>query len=270
MTSNLYRLIQLARFLSGLSLALATTASLRAQTTPYSLFQRHQTQAQPQGQQPVSRETAPDDCIDCIDPRRGDQEQQLQDADVPSRKRSGSPSLNYRSLSPTYGSADPRYGSDRYGPDRDQRDNDTSNAAMARDRVIEPPTEFQRFVRTSTGRLLPIFGSTLFERVPSTFAPTDRVPTKADYIVGPGDEIELRVWGQLNFSERFIVDAAGDIFLPQVGRISVSGVKFAQLREILQSALARVYRNFDLNVNMGQLRSMQIFVLGQARRPGVP
>jgi protein involved in polysaccharide export with SLBB domain len=53
-----------------------------------------------------------------------------------------------------------------------------------------------------------------------------------------------------------------------VGRISVSGVKFAQLREVLRSALGRVYRNFDINVNMGQLRSMQIFVLGQAHRPG--
>ncbi|HMF78458.1 MAG TPA: hypothetical protein VK604_22560, partial [Bryobacteraceae bacterium] len=71
MTSNLYQWIQLARLLSGLSLALATTASLRAQTTPHQLFQRQQTQTQPQGQQPVSREAAADDCIDCIDPRRG-------------------------------------------------------------------------------------------------------------------------------------------------------------------------------------------------------
>jgi protein involved in polysaccharide export with SLBB domain len=115
--------------------------------------------------------------------------------------------------------------------------------------------------------LLPLFGSVLFDRVPSTFTPNE-VPTNSDYLVGPRDEVELHVWGQVNFSERFTVDAAGDIFLPQAGRLNISGIKFSQLRDVLHSALAQVYRNFDLSVSMGRLRSMQIFVLGQARRPG--
>jgi protein involved in polysaccharide export with SLBB domain len=138
---------------------------------------------------------------------------------------------------------------------------------MTRPIPPEPPTEFQRFVQSSTGSLLPIFGAALFNGVPSTFAP-DEVPTNGDYVVGPRDEVEVHVWGQVNFSERFRVDTAGDIFLPQAGRVSVSGVKFSQLGDVLRSALGRVYRNFDLNVSMGHLRSVQIFILGQARRPG--
>ncbi|MGI8959974.1 MAG: SLBB domain-containing protein [Bryobacteraceae bacterium] len=135
-------------------------------------------------------------------------------------------------------------------------------------RVTEPPTEFQLYVQSSVGRLLPIYGARLFDRVPSTFAPADLVPVTSDYIVGPGDEIDVQVWGQLNFRRRLTVDRAGAIFLSQVGSITVAGLRFSQLQDALRSAIGHIYRNFDINVNMGQLRSIQIFVVGQARRPG--
>ncbi len=132
----------------------------------------------------------------------------------------------------------------------------------------EPPTEFQRFVASSVGQVLPIFGAALFEKVPTTFAPLDRVPVTADYVIGPGDEILLRVWGQLNLDLRLPVDRAGAVYIPQVGNVVVSGIQFRQLPDYLRSQLERVFRNFDLSVNMGQLRSIQIYVVGQARQPG--
>ncbi|HEU5408474.1 MAG TPA: hypothetical protein VFU48_11950, partial [Nitrospira sp.] len=64
--------------------------------------------------------------------------------------------------------------------------------------VKEAPTEFQQFVATSVGRELPLFGYNLFEQVPSTFAPVDRVPVTADYLIGPGDELLIRAWGQID------------------------------------------------------------------------
>jgi polysaccharide biosynthesis/export protein len=134
--------------------------------------------------------------------------------------------------------------------------------------VTEAATDFQRFVASSIGQILPIFGTSLFERVPSTFAPLDRVPVTADYVVGPGDQILLRVWGQVNLDLELTVDRAGAVFVPQAGNINVAGLQFQQLPGYLRSQLERVFRNFDLNVNMGQLRSIQIFVMGQARRPG--
>jgi protein involved in polysaccharide export with SLBB domain len=131
-----------------------------------------------------------------------------------------------------------------------------------------PPTDFQRFVASSIGEILPILGASLFERVPTTFAPLDRVPVTADYVVGPGDQILLRAWGQVNLDLELTVDRAGAVFVPQAGNMNVAGLQFQQLSAYLRSQLGRVFRNFDLDVNLGQLRSIQIFVVGEVRRPG--
>jgi protein involved in polysaccharide export with SLBB domain len=133
----------------------------------------------------------------------------------------------------------------------------------------EPLTEFQKLLASTYGQVLPIFGQDLFHGVPSTFAPLDQIPVTADYVVGPGDEVRIRVWGQVNFSADVTVDRSGDIYLPQVGRIHVTGTAFSDLGQQIRTQIARVYRNFDLTVDLGQLRSIQVFVVGQARRPGV-
>jgi polysaccharide export outer membrane protein len=132
----------------------------------------------------------------------------------------------------------------------------------------EPPSEFQRFVAASAGKTLPVFGASLFDRAPTTFAPVDRAPVTADYVVGPGDQILLRVWGQVALNLDLTVDRSGSIYIPQVGSLSVAGLEFRQLPGFLKTQLEQVFRNFDLNVNMGQLRSIQVFVVGSARRPG--
>lgn len=145
---------------------------------------------------------------------------------------------------------------------RDERNDELGAAAPER------PTEFQRLVEVTTGRRLPIYGAALFSRVPSTFAPVDDVPVTPDYVIGPGDQLRLQVWGQVNQQGSYTVDRTGSIAIPQVGTVHVAGVRFSELTGFLRSQLGRVYRNFDLNVNMGQLRSIQVFVVGQARRPG--
>jgi polysaccharide export outer membrane protein len=124
-------------------------------------------------------------------------------------------------------------------------------------------------VTSTTGRQLPIFGASLFSGdVPSTFAPVDDIPVGPDYVIGPGDELRLQIWGQVNQDGSFIVDRTGAISVPQMGTIHVAGQRYDQLNEFLRGQFGRVYRNFNLNVTMGQLRSIQVFVVGQARRPG--
>ena len=132
----------------------------------------------------------------------------------------------------------------------------------------ELPTDFQQLILSTTGQQLPIFGENLFRGVPSTFAPVENIPVTPDYVLGPGDEIRLQVWGQVNQQGSFFVDRTGSIAVPQLGTIHVAGVRYSALTEFLRSQLGRVYRNFDLNVNLGQLRSIQVFVVGQVRRPG--
>jgi protein involved in polysaccharide export with SLBB domain len=133
----------------------------------------------------------------------------------------------------------------------------------------EPLTEFQKFVASTNGQVLPIYGASLFRRVPSTFAPLDMSPVPPDYVIGPGDELRIRVWGQLSFHDNLRVDRSGDIYLPQVGPVHVAGMAFSALDAHLRSAVGRVYRNFDLTADLGQIRAIQVYVSGLARRPGV-
>jgi polysaccharide biosynthesis/export protein len=134
--------------------------------------------------------------------------------------------------------------------------------------VLPERNEFQDFVVQSLGRELPLFGHNLFLDVPTTFAPLDLIPVTPDYVVGPGDEILIRAWGQVDVDYRAIVDRNGTIHIPQVGTVTVGGLRYQDLNGFLRGAIGRVFRNFDLNVNLGQLRSIQIYVVGQARKPG--
>jgi protein involved in polysaccharide export with SLBB domain len=163
---------------------------------------------------------------------------------------------------------------------RNNNNEEEDGRARERDRMAYPgkfrgveavpptPDEFQKFVATSIGSRLPVYGRSLFERIPATFAPVDRVPVTGDYEVGPGDEILIRAWGQIDLNGRLVVDRDGQVFLPKVGTLSVAGLKYQQLPEYFRSSIGRVFRNFDLTISLGQLRSIQIFVAGRARRPG--
>ena len=132
----------------------------------------------------------------------------------------------------------------------------------------EPLTEFQKFAASTTGVVLPVFGSDLFTNVPSTFAPLENAPVPPDYVLGPDDLVRVRVWGQVNFNANLRVDRSGDIYLPQVGSVHVAGVQFSNLDQMLREAVAKIYRHFDLSVQLGDIRSIQIYVTGEGRRPG--
>jgi protein involved in polysaccharide export with SLBB domain len=158
-------------------------------------------------------------------------------------------------------------GTNQQGTQTQQQQQQQRQNSLAR-LPLDPPTEFQQMIANSTGKTLPIYGAHLFRNPPSTFAPLNMVPVTPDYVVGPGDELLIQTWGQVTLNSRFTVDRSGSIYIPQVGTLHVSGLKFAQVQDYLKEQMSRVFRNFDLNVNMGQLRSIQVFVVGQARQPG--
>lgn len=129
-------------------------------------------------------------------------------------------------------------------------------------------SEFQDFVAQSVDQVLPIYGQDLFSTSPSTFAPLDNIPVTADYVIGPGDEIIIRGWGQVDIDLNVVVDRDGTIVLPKIGSIGVAGLRYQELQSHLKQAISRVFRNFEMTVTLGKLRSIQVFVVGQARRPG--
>ena len=132
----------------------------------------------------------------------------------------------------------------------------------------DQPTEFQRMVFASVGQMLPIYGAKLFLQSPSTFAPVDQVPVTDSYVVGPGDQLLVRIWGQINFNADLTVDRNGTIYIPQVGAIQVGGTTYGDVQRHIHDSVAHIYKNFDLSVNLGQLHPIRIFVIGQARYPG--
>ena len=133
----------------------------------------------------------------------------------------------------------------------------------------EPLTEFQKFVASSTGLILPVYGADLFRRIPSTFAPVDMASVPPDYVIGPGDELRIRVWGQVSIQANVRVDRSGEVYLPQVGQVHVADLRLSELDAHLRDAIGRVYHNFDLTADVGQIRAIQVYVSGEARRPGV-
>lgn len=129
-----------------------------------------------------------------------------------------------------------------------------------------PTTEFQRFVFESTGREVPLFGYSLFDA--TTYPSLTNVPVPADYVIGPGDEVVLRLWGSVDADVKATVDRNGQISLPRVGTFRVAGTQASQLEAKLRAEVSKVFKNFEINASLGQLRAIQVFVVGQAKRPG--
>ena len=129
------------------------------------------------------------------------------------------------------------------------------------------PGQFQRFVQETTGRLLPVYGADLFDN-PQAYAADSNLPAPADYVLGPGDEVRLEVWGPLDFSSNLTIDRNGQVTLPKVGVVTLAGVAVRDLEKTLRSQLGKVFANFNANASLGRLRGIQVYVVGQARQPG--
>jgi len=115
-------------------------------------------------------------------------------------------------------------------------------------------------------RTLTQFGYSYFRNV--TFYPQTDVPVSDDYLTGPGDTLVLNVWGSIEGTYELPVSRSGEVFLPKGGPVKVAGVPFGRLAEVFRLRLAREYRDFDLSVNMGRLRTVKVNVVGEVTAPG--
>jgi protein involved in polysaccharide export with SLBB domain len=112
------------------------------------------------------------------------------------------------------------------------------------------------------------FGYSFFYQAPTSFLPLQAVPVGPDYIIGPGDTIRIIVWGSVQGEYNLTVNRNGQIDIPKVGVVQVSGLTYRQLREVMDREFARQYNNFQMNVTLDNLRTIQVYVVGQARFPG--
>ncbi|WP_217522780.1 SLBB domain-containing protein [Vibrio metschnikovii] len=112
------------------------------------------------------------------------------------------------------------------------------------------------------------FGLELFAASPTTFAPVSDVPVPSDYRVGPNDEIIVQLFGKDNSTHRLRVNREGVINFPSLGPISVAGLSFSEVRASLMQRVQEQMIGVRSDITLGELRSMQIFVMGDAYKPG--
>ncbi|EGQ7661895.1 OtnA protein [Vibrio parahaemolyticus] len=112
------------------------------------------------------------------------------------------------------------------------------------------------------------FGLDLFAGSPTTFAPISDVPVPADYTVGAGDEIVIQLFGKENTTHRLRVNRAGIINFPSLGPIQVAGMTFPDVRDSLNQRVKEQMIGVRSDISLGEMRTMQVFVMGDAYKPG--
>jgi len=114
-----------------------------------------------------------------------------------------------------------------------------------------------------------MFGYNLFAYSDvSTFAPVENIPVGADYVLGPGDELRIILWGAVENTYAQTIDRYGRIYLPTVGPIRVWGLTFTQAEKLILAYLSQYFKDFQSSVTMGHLRSVKVYVVGEVKQPG--
>jgi len=138
------------------------------------------------------------------------------------------------------------------------------------------PDEFEMFVSglagyTVSGRPAVVrrFGSDLAMQADIASDAGEPLPlVPPDYLVKPGDQLLVSLWGSVDAELDVTVDRSGRVTLPRLGAVVVAGTRFADLADVLRRRAAQTFKNFELSVSMGELRGVRVFVTGFVQRPG--
>lgn len=184
--------------------------------------------------------------------------------------------------------AEPFYRKAPYQPNEfeiyvQRRANELQSQGRAQDTDAEAGTDAEQPQRqgqdgvggrdTSTGRrsFLPQvrrFGANLVTD-DSSYVTQDPLPLiPGDYVVRPGDEVRVTIWGTVDGDLRLAVDRSGNIAVPRVGSIHVAGLRSADLDEAISRRLGETFKNFKVSTTLGQVRAIRVFVGGYVQRPG--
>lgn len=131
---------------------------------------------------------------------------------------------------------------------------------------------------TKAGKGLKIFGSNLFNRKKVTFTPSLNIATPSDYELGPGDELVIDIWGAAEQTYRLPISPEGTISIDNLGPVYVNGLTIEEARDRLTDKLSQIYSGLKpaaggrkdtyARISLGNIRSIKVTVLGEARVPG--
>ncbi|MFC1236649.1 SLBB domain-containing protein [Vibrio sp. F74] len=137
------------------------------------------------------------------------------------------------------------------------------------ERVTETQISVAQIPDTNTSEdKLKSFGYDVFSGSPMEFTVIDNMPVPLDYIMAPGDEVTIRLYGKTSQELNLTIDREGFIYFPTLGPLSVAGQTFSQLREYVSNLVKQKVMGVEVVVSMGAMRTMQVFVVGEVTQPG--
>jgi protein involved in polysaccharide export with SLBB domain len=113
------------------------------------------------------------------------------------------------------------------------------------------------------------FGYNIFNSSPTTFAQVDDIPVPPDYIIGPGDNLVVQLFGKLNVQYDLTVTREGTLLIPELGPITVSGQTFAEIKTKMVKLFDEQVIGATASVSMGRLRTIKVRLAGEFKKPGV-
>ncbi|QGP79720.1 SLBB domain-containing protein [Sphingobium sp. CAP-1] len=130
------------------------------------------------------------------------------------------------------------------------------------------PGEFEKWAREVTGRPLKRYGTDLLIAGARDFAVPATTTVPPDYALNVGDTVSIALTGSVDGSVDVEIDRDGRIFLPNVGSVSLVGVRYRDLKDRIATAVGRQFRGFDVAVSIKKLRGVRVYVTGFANNPG--
>ena len=113
-----------------------------------------------------------------------------------------------------------------------------------------------------------IYGYNLFKYSPSTFAPANKIPLSDNYVLGPGDKLEVIFYGSQNESIETYINRNGFIVIPDLGPINITGLTFLKANELITKKVQEEMIGVSVSIAALELRSISVYILGEAYKPG--
>ncbi len=113
-----------------------------------------------------------------------------------------------------------------------------------------------------------VFGRDIFNSKNLSFEPQMNIATPQNYVLGPGDQLIIDIYGASQESNSLTVSPDGDVTVPDFGPIHVSGLTVAAAQKRIRSKLGSYYQSSDIKVTVGQTRTIMVNVMGEVKVPG--
>lgn len=164
----------------------------------------------------------------------------------------------------------------QFGIDISQISGAVSNSSSVTEPAIRPEMQYVNNIATQNSvekvsvkdKTLKPFGYDMFDQLQAAFIPGGTIPVPADYILGPGDTLDVTLYGKNSVSYTVTINNEGQIYIPELEPMNVSGLTFLELKSHIANVVDEKTIGFKSSVAIVDLRGIQVYVVGDVKKPG--